>query len=503
MKVSALVSAYNSSDFLTDCLRDLLAQTLYKKGELEIIVIDSGSEEKEDTIVNDFQKYYDRIKFLRTKKRETLYQAWNRGIFIAEGEFITNANTDDSHDEECLEILAYELSRNIEFGLVYGNIRKIIESINGKSQESLIKCESQKFFPGSLFIHYPYGAQPMWRKSLHDNVGVFNNEFTAVGDYEFALRLVEAGTRSLYAPEAWGNMRWRQDAISTRDSDAINEKNKLLKKYRNSKSIHLSYQSHFQAFPFLKKDEFLKECYLDLGLRGLCFSPQFSQLNHQTDLSVVKFAYNREENDRRFYNNFLLYNILLGQEIEESTEEKIIDFKCEILMENYYSFSAESPLGQFTLFGSNLHFPTEMELCDSPSPYLKLKEEIEDSEFSKIRLFTFDFTEFWKCQFKNLDFKKLEQCESIYVWGINDRSIMLTTQLNDFIRKKIIFLDSNPSWQKKNVFGKPILAPSEIKNDENECPTAFILAMNSIHWKTIDIKIGESFKNPLIFHLQK
>ena len=80
---------------------------------------------------------------------------------------------------------------------------------------------------------------------------------------------------------------------------------------------------------------------------------------------------------------------------------------------------------------------------------------------------------------------------------------MLTTQLNDFIRKKIIFLDSNPSWQKKNVFGKPILAPSEIKNDENECPTAFILAMNSIHWKTIDIKIGESFKNPLIFHLQK
>jgi len=54
-KVSAIVSTYNSADFMRDCLHDLVEQTLYKKGELEIIVIDSASEQKEKAIVQEFQ----------------------------------------------------------------------------------------------------------------------------------------------------------------------------------------------------------------------------------------------------------------------------------------------------------------------------------------------------------------------------------------------------------------------------------------------------------------
>ena len=50
MKVSALVSTYNSSNFLPGCMDDLTAQTLFQKGELEIIVIDSGSKENEEKI---------------------------------------------------------------------------------------------------------------------------------------------------------------------------------------------------------------------------------------------------------------------------------------------------------------------------------------------------------------------------------------------------------------------------------------------------------------------
>ena len=61
MKVSAIVSTFNSSKYLGSCIWSLLDQTLYEKEELEIIVIDSGSEENEDKIVKQFQKSHQRI----------------------------------------------------------------------------------------------------------------------------------------------------------------------------------------------------------------------------------------------------------------------------------------------------------------------------------------------------------------------------------------------------------------------------------------------------------
>ena len=125
MKVSALVSTYNSSAYLTGCLEDLIKQTLYQKGLLEIIVIDSGSKENEGEMVRFFQKQYTNIKYLRTEKRESLYAAWNRGIQVADGLYLCNANTDDRHEEDCLEKLSSALDKNSKISLVYGNIQKV------------------------------------------------------------------------------------------------------------------------------------------------------------------------------------------------------------------------------------------------------------------------------------------------------------------------------------------------------------------------------------------
>ena len=91
---------------------------------MEIIVIISGSEQNEEKNVKDFQKEYPYIKFLKTSKRESLYKAWNRGIKLSSGEYITNANTDDRHDQLCLETLVDHLENNDDLDLVYGNLFK-------------------------------------------------------------------------------------------------------------------------------------------------------------------------------------------------------------------------------------------------------------------------------------------------------------------------------------------------------------------------------------------
>ncbi|MBU1863539.1 MAG: glycosyltransferase, partial [Candidatus Omnitrophica bacterium] len=91
--ISAIVSAYKSERFMRGKLVDLLKQTIGR--QLEIIVVDSHSPENEGAIVREFMKSHSNIKYIRTKSRESVYQAWNRGIQAASGMYITNANTDD------------------------------------------------------------------------------------------------------------------------------------------------------------------------------------------------------------------------------------------------------------------------------------------------------------------------------------------------------------------------------------------------------------------------
>ena len=120
-KVSAVVSTYNSEVFIRGCLQDLLEQTLYQKGELEIVIIDSNSRQNERKIVAEFQANYPSIIYERTSETEPLYTAWNRAIAKSNGTYITNANTDDRHRFDMLAVMADYLDTHAEIDLVYAD----------------------------------------------------------------------------------------------------------------------------------------------------------------------------------------------------------------------------------------------------------------------------------------------------------------------------------------------------------------------------------------------
>lgn len=189
-KVSAIVSTYNSEKFMRGCLQDLVEQTLYKQGALEIIVIDSGSQQNEQAIVREFQAKYQNIVYDRTSERETLYAAWNRGIKMSRGAYMTNANTDDRHRPDALEIMAKYLDKNATVSLVYAD-----QLITDVANDSFATTQAEKCWNLPAFDYSELerrciiGPQPMWRKSLHEKYSYFRAEFTAAGDYEFWLRI--------------------------------------------------------------------------------------------------------------------------------------------------------------------------------------------------------------------------------------------------------------------------------------------------------------------------
>ncbi len=189
IKVSAIVSTYNSEKFIRGCLDNLINQTLYKKDELEIIVVNSGSQQNEDEVVKEYQSKYKNIKYFKTA-RETIYKAWNRGIKEASGKYITNANTDDRHKENALEILADTLDEENSVVLVYADSKvtdKVNEKFNTANVTGLLLWP--EFDRTNLFRICYVGPQPMWRKTLHEKYGYFDGTYKSAGDYDFWLRV--------------------------------------------------------------------------------------------------------------------------------------------------------------------------------------------------------------------------------------------------------------------------------------------------------------------------
>jgi FkbM family methyltransferase len=187
--VSAIVSACDSERFMRGCLEDLTSQTLFASGQLEIIVIDSGSDQNERGIVEEYQKRHSNIIYLRTE-RETIYAAWNRGAKMARGVFLTNANTDDRHRPDALAMMAAYLEEHPDVAVAYAD--QLISDIPNETfadTQADSRWNWPQFSYDELERRCIIGPQPMWRRQLHEKHGLFLPEMKCAGDYEFWLRI--------------------------------------------------------------------------------------------------------------------------------------------------------------------------------------------------------------------------------------------------------------------------------------------------------------------------
>ncbi len=189
-KVTAIVSVYTAEQFLRGCLEDLVQQSLFE--DTEVLIIDACSPENEQAIAHEFTQKYPNIHYLRTAERETLYASWNRGIHMAKGEYITNANADDRHAPHAFERLVAELDAHPDVALVYASNR-ITDEKNALFPTARIKRQLTwlPYTHINLLRHCEVGAQPMWRKVIHEKIGYFDASFTVAGDYDLWLRMAD------------------------------------------------------------------------------------------------------------------------------------------------------------------------------------------------------------------------------------------------------------------------------------------------------------------------
>lgn len=189
-RVSVIVAAYNAERFMRGALVDLEEQTI--ANEIEIIIVETGSQTEEYKIITEFQTRFSNVIYLRTGTRENPAVACNRGIQMARGQFITLAPTDDRRRIDALEILAAELDAHREVALVYGDV--FVTNFENQTFARHIRCGYHirpEFSREIMMSGCHMGPQAMWRKSVHDEVGYFDESLPSATDYEFWCRIAE------------------------------------------------------------------------------------------------------------------------------------------------------------------------------------------------------------------------------------------------------------------------------------------------------------------------
>lgn len=229
--VSVIVSTYKSEEFIRECLTDLVNQTIADR--LEIIVVDAASPENERAIVEEFKKEHNGITYIRTDERIGVYAAWNIVVKNARGEFITPFSTNDRLREDAYEILVGALEENPNVALVYGDT--YITETPHETYENHTRVGAMlwpKYSYEDLKDNCRVGPHPMWRKSIHEQVGYFDEHLTAIGDYDFWIRIGKTH-QMLHVPIFTG-LYWRTPQSLSGDVEvALPEIDEVRARYRD------------------------------------------------------------------------------------------------------------------------------------------------------------------------------------------------------------------------------------------------------------------------------
>ena len=500
-RLSALVSTYASESFIAGCLTNLLEQTLYTKGQLEIIVVDSGSPEKEGDIVRKFQANNPHIRYLRTENRETLYQAWNRGAKAAQAPILANANTDDRYLPTAREGFVQVLETRPTCGFVYADAL-----LSQDPEETVADCAerphpAQDFCAPDLLLHHFPGHQIAWRAQIHRQLGGFDAYFKAAGDYDFFLRLAQVKVGH-HIRKPLGLRLFHQDAITLKDHTMAKEHHYVLQTYR-APSVTLSLYAMHGIETTNPLSQFA--CFMDLAFRSLAFFPQWRPGTFDNDLEFTRLCLNwaegalaEFEGDPKPYLSILETNRLTREAIQKGTASGSGTWfvpKLD-LPAPCSGLAASSEALYDRVFRE--HGPNDATATDALAkrPYLVSSDKTQtvgadrqDARHWVAR--SIDYSHYTAASLgiapDTLTARLLTQVEAgkkIVIWGAGPRGQQLLNCLGSDLQKQVCaFVDSDASKHGHSMSGIPIQSlKTVLKQPESQ---AFLISTGPIHWKSI------------------
>ena len=216
---SVIIPVYNTAGYLEECIDSVIAQG----DDIEIILVDDGSDDGSDIIC---ERYASEYPFIRFERQEHLFQgtARNTGLKLARGEYVYFMDSDDILKQGTFERCRAVCEDNdLDFvmfdaeGFKYDeNDTELVvpediwdRSVLGIEDRVYTGREFWSTFYNTHGVLYVVWLLYIRRSFLIDN-GIFFEERTYFEDNDWMLRAYLAAERTMYIPEEMHRHRWRR-----------------------------------------------------------------------------------------------------------------------------------------------------------------------------------------------------------------------------------------------------------------------------------------------------
>ena len=200
--VSIITPCFRGELFLQGFFESVLKQTVLNDIELvlvhndpsplEINLVESFNNSNpgilKHIIVNNSAELFSPITD-GTWAKETIAQTMNRAIINASGKYLALWNVDDLRTENSLQKQINLLKNNTTVDCVYADFIKVKNF--GETDGVLAKSPD---FDRSKFLRSCFGGFQMFRKSICNSIGYFDEQFRSGADFDFWIRIAANGS---------------------------------------------------------------------------------------------------------------------------------------------------------------------------------------------------------------------------------------------------------------------------------------------------------------------
>jgi glycosyltransferase involved in cell wall biosynthesis len=207
IRISVVIPTYNREHSLKKCLSSLLDQ-LYEDNAYEIIIVDDGSIDNTQVMVEDIKQKHGNIIYIRQDNKGPA-AAKNHGVSKAKGEIISFLDSDCTVSDSFLNNIERCFIKDKEAAACVGNI--------------LIVPQNRFFMPlyefyrmnsigqrGDEVFDKPHPLAPFYsgcssiKKEIFRELEGFDEKFQWAGeDTDFGFRIIETGYKIITSSKVW------------------------------------------------------------------------------------------------------------------------------------------------------------------------------------------------------------------------------------------------------------------------------------------------------------
>jgi glycosyltransferase involved in cell wall biosynthesis len=230
-KFSIITVSYNSAKTISKTIESVIAQN-YEN--IEYIIVDGNSTDETTQII---EKYADDIDEMVSEDDSGIYEAMNKGVSKASGEFILLLNADDRLlTEQTVSQIVRAIRKDDSADVYLGNVL-LYDDASGKASI----WNSKKIKPSSIFRGSVPHPATIYTKYTFEKNGLFNETYQIAGDYEWLLRGVMKNA-----------LRFSNIGVTTAIfyKGGVSTKNSLNQKQNEEKE--LAKRMYFSNFEYIK-----------------------------------------------------------------------------------------------------------------------------------------------------------------------------------------------------------------------------------------------------------